>query len=169
MKFGLPALTHPLTLVFQYLYESSPTSENRPSTDLYPIGFFVEDYEFTSSGDLDENNGRYCVTPEFPNGVYAYFATSTQDIFGNVVGQFPYFIGNKYRSKFISENSSLDQTFDFNESNLIRNTLPYKVNEEFAGNDFIIESNDIINLLACYFRNLSGKTRSTGVTLIKLN
>jgi hypothetical protein len=24
---------------------------------------------------LDENNGRFGKTPEFPNGVYAYFAT----------------------------------------------------------------------------------------------
>ena len=24
---------------------------------------------------LDENNGRFCVTPEFPNGTYAYFST----------------------------------------------------------------------------------------------
>ena len=24
---------------------------------------------------LDENNGRFCITPQFPNGVYAYFAT----------------------------------------------------------------------------------------------
>ena len=30
---------------------------------------------FTGEGDLDEHNGRYCVTPDFPNGVYAYFAT----------------------------------------------------------------------------------------------
>ena len=130
------------SLVSGYTLNTS-NIQNRPSG--FDPGFFVDDYKFTNTGDLDEYNGRYCVTPEFPNGVYAYFATSTQDIFGNVVGQFPYFIGNKYRSKFISENSSLDQTFDFNESNLIRNTLPYKVNEEFAGNDFIIESNDIIN------------------------
>ena len=24
---------------------------------------------------LDENNGRYCVTPDYPNGTFAYFAT----------------------------------------------------------------------------------------------
>ena len=31
----------------------------------------------TSTDDsvLDENNGRFCVTPEYPNGTYAYFAT----------------------------------------------------------------------------------------------
>jgi hypothetical protein len=119
--------------------------ENRPSG--FDDGFFVEDYKFTNSGDLDEYNGRYCITPEFPNGIYAYFATCVEDVFGNLVGQFPYFIGESYRSKFISENTSLNQTFDFNKSNLIRNTLPYKVNEEYAGNDFIVESNEVINQL----------------------
>ena len=117
--------------------------ENRPSS--FDDGFFIEDYVFTNSGDLDEYNGRFCVTPEFPNGVYAYFATSEENLSGNLIGQFPYFVGERYRSKFVTENASLDQTFDFNNSKLIRNTLPYKVNEEYAGNDFIIESSEVIN------------------------
>jgi hypothetical protein len=116
---------------------------NRPSG--FSNGFFVEDYNFTNSGDLDEYNGRFCVTPEFPDGVYAYFATSVIDSQNNVVGSFPYFIGNKYRSKFISDNQSLNQSFDFNNSNLVRNTFPYKINDKYADNDFIIESNEIVN------------------------
>lgn len=40
-------------------------------------GAFVQDYEYIAgSGDLDECNGRFCVTPEFPDGTYAYFMTS---------------------------------------------------------------------------------------------
>ena len=38
-------------------------------------------------GDLD-CYGRFCVTPEYPNGVYAYFTTITFD--GHPA--FPYFI-----------------------------------------------------------------------------
>lgn len=39
-------------------------------------GAFVQDYEFVpGSGDLDECNGRFTVTPEFANGTYAYFLT----------------------------------------------------------------------------------------------
>ena len=117
--------------------------QNRPSS--FEPGFFTEDYKFTNDGDLDEYNGRFCVTPEFPNGVYAYFATSEENLFGNLVGQFPYFVGERYRSRFLSENKSLDQTFDFNKSKLIRNTFPYNVNNDYAGNDFIVESNEIIN------------------------
>ena len=35
----------------------------------------VEDHTFTGTETLDEHNGRFCRTPEFPNGVYAYFMT----------------------------------------------------------------------------------------------
>ena len=45
----------------------------------FGAGFFVEDYIFNNSGDLDENNGRFAKTPDFPNGVYAYFAGITTD------------------------------------------------------------------------------------------
>lgn len=39
-------------------------------------GTFVEDYEYvTGSGDLDQCNGRNTVTPDFPQGTYAYFLT----------------------------------------------------------------------------------------------
>lgn len=39
-------------------------------------GTFVADYEYVAgSGDLDECNGRQTVTPEFPEGTYAYFMT----------------------------------------------------------------------------------------------
>lgn len=39
-------------------------------------GTFVKDYEYREGeGDLDECNGRFCVTPEFPDGTYAYFLT----------------------------------------------------------------------------------------------
>ena len=46
---------------------------NRPTG--YAAGFFVEDHVFDESGDLDIHNGRFGKTPEFPNGIYAYFAT----------------------------------------------------------------------------------------------
>ncbi len=39
-------------------------------------GKFTEDYEFVKgSGDLDECNGRFGVTPEFPQGSYHYYLT----------------------------------------------------------------------------------------------
>ena len=105
----------------------------------FSSGFFIEDYRYTGGGDLDKNNGRFAKTPQFPNGVYAYYAS----IDGSNIPQFPYFVGNEYRSNTLFENTSLGQDFDFTNSNLVRNTLPYKVSDQYAGNDFIIESSDL--------------------------
>jgi hypothetical protein len=117
---------------------------NRPVSDDFVPGFFVEDYRFTNSGDLDKFNGRFAKTPEFPNGTYAYFAgigvTS-----GVLEPFFPYFIGNSYKSEFVAENKDLDQSFNFNNSSLVRNTFPYKVGEINAENDFIFESSTILD------------------------
>ena len=62
-------------------------------------GSFIEDYEYVPlSGRLDQYNGRYCVTPEFPNGTYAYFITET----------YPYIIGpSYYGDTTVDTNSSL--------------------------------------------------------------
>ncbi|MBU6174861.1 MAG: YHYH protein [Planctomycetes bacterium] len=39
-------------------------------------GTFLQDYTFSAgAGDLDECNGRFCKTPDFPMGTYAYFLT----------------------------------------------------------------------------------------------
>jgi len=39
-------------------------------------GTYTNDFEFVeNSGDLDECGGRYTVTPEYPEGTYAYFFT----------------------------------------------------------------------------------------------
>jgi hypothetical protein len=118
---------------------SLSTIENRVSTTEFPLGYFIDDYEFTNSGDLDEYNGRFCKTPEFPNGVYAYFSTAKLNPENNYVGTFPYFIGKYYRSKLILENTdlSLNQNFDFSNSKLLRNTLPYKNYDTYGRNDFL--------------------------------
>ena len=113
--------------------------KNRPTG--YEAGFFVEDHIFNGSGDLDIHNGRFGKTPEFPNGVYAYFSTVGLGTNTNKLeGLYPYFIGNSFRSPVIKENQTLTQEFDFNNSGLRRNTYPYNVDEKFGGNDFIIES-----------------------------
>ena len=78
---------------------------NRPGTAQFPSGIFQEDYTYVGDGDLDIHNGRYCKTPEFPDGVYAYFATinSTPESSGPLNGYkkplFPYIIGDSYKSK----------------------------------------------------------------------
>ena len=113
---------------------------NRPSLDILPAGFFVDDYKFTNSGDLDEHNGRFTKTPEFPNGVYAYFASTKLDISTSaqteIVPNFPYFIGNSFRYK-PEDNFVLDQNLDLDDKLLLRNTSPYRVNRKNSGNYFL--------------------------------
>lgn len=62
----------------------------------YPIGYFREDYEFiTHPGAddyLDAFNGRFCITPEYPNGTYAYFATVDE----NHNSAYPYLVGPNF-------------------------------------------------------------------------
>ena len=128
-----------LKIITSSYIENISNVKNRPTG--YPAGFFVEDHYYNGTGDLDIHNGRFGKTPEFPNGVYAYFTSvglGTQT--NKLEGQYPYFIGQTYRSPFIEVNQLLDQDFDFNNSGLRRNTYPYNVDEKHAGNDFIIES-----------------------------
>lgn len=59
----------------------------------YPLGYYIEDFEFIKgSGDLDEHNGRFCITPDYPNGIYAYFVTL--DSTGTAA--YPYTLGLNY-------------------------------------------------------------------------
>ena len=114
------------------------TLENRPNNSLFNLGYFVDDYKFTYSGDLDEHNGRFCRTPEYPNGVYAYFATAEVNVDNQIIGSFPYFIGTTYKSKAIEENKLLDfnQNSNLNNIKLKRNTYPYKLKDSHAKYDF---------------------------------
>ena len=60
----------------------------------YPLGLFREDYEYNTTSTatpdyLDEHNGRFCVTPEYPNGIYCYFSTVTE----SWNSAYPYIVG----------------------------------------------------------------------------
>lgn len=68
----------------------------------YALGAYIEDYEFVSgSGDLDVHNGRFCVTPEYPAGIYAYFVTLNESL----TPAFPYVIGPTYYGTVPSGNT----------------------------------------------------------------
>jgi hypothetical protein len=69
-------------------------AQNGPAiSTTYPLGYYIEDFSFDStSGDLDEHNGRFCVTPDYPNGTYAYFTT----IDSNLKATYPYTLGATY-------------------------------------------------------------------------
>ena len=55
--------------------------DSYPNTSI-PLGAFTQDFEYVEGfGDLDQCNGRFGVTPEFPEGIYYYMVTD----------EFPYF------------------------------------------------------------------------------
>tara|TARA_B110000444_G_C18794041_1_gene573938 strand:- start:110 stop:1483 length:1374 start_codon:yes stop_codon:yes gene_type:complete len=65
----------------------------------YFLGYFREDYEFISHSEeyyLDEHNGRFCVTPEYPAGTYAYFASVDE----NWNSAYPYAVGPSFYGNF---------------------------------------------------------------------
>ena len=67
----------------------------------YPLGFYLEDYEFAQSyGDLDVYNGRFAKTPEYPNGIYAYHAT----ISSTGKSEFPYIMAANYYGEVAEDN-----------------------------------------------------------------
>lgn len=76
-------------------FESGPDVSQR-----YPVGHYIEDYAYLGDlgkkqggeFDLDACNGRWCVTPEFPQGTYAYFTTISAE--GKPV--YPYNMGRRY-------------------------------------------------------------------------
>jgi hypothetical protein len=86
------------------LYTGATASQTGPPVSTaFPLGTYIEDYGYTAnSGNLDYYNGRYCVTPEFPSGTYAYFLNT--DASGNA--SYPNIIGPQYYSKFYGATTS---------------------------------------------------------------
>ncbi len=83
-----------------YSLSTNTTRVNGPAinqvvgTQTFFNGYFREDYVYapTSANTpdfLDEHNGRFCVTPEYPNGTYCYFAT----VDANWNSAYPYVVG----------------------------------------------------------------------------
>jgi len=97
----------------------------------FPEGFFIQDYRFDEAiGDLDEYNGRYCVTPEYPNGTYAYFCTIDDKLSSKP--EYPYIISTSFKNNPIPENydSRFIQDEKTESFDLIRNTGPYFIDSE---------------------------------------
>ena len=116
--------------------------DNRSSLSDFALGSFIEDYDYTADGDLDKYNGRFCKTPEYPNGVYAYFCTieeqdgSENPFNGTREPTFPYVL-NGFKFKKVEMNGkplSIQDMPLLNSGELLRNTLPYKLG--FVGSDY---------------------------------
>ena len=85
-----------------YQLKNQTTRTNGPAvnqvvgTQTFINGYFREDYEYVAHPNdpayLDSHNGRFCITPEYPNGIYCYF--TTVDV--NHKSTYPYVVGPTY-------------------------------------------------------------------------
>jgi hypothetical protein len=79
------------------------STASRPGPDVsttYPLGSYIEDYKYTAgTGTLDQYNGRFEITPEYPLGTYAYHVTL--DANGAI---YPYIIGPQYYGVVATDN-----------------------------------------------------------------
>ena len=111
-------------LVYEVDSNPNPTRGDGPPLATYPAGSFVDDYEYAFQlGDLDPYNGRFCKTPEYPDGTYAYFVTIDESDAGQAL--FPYIIGPQFYSQPDTWNMSQDATQDNIPTDVVRYRDPF--------------------------------------------
>lgn len=75
---------------------NGPAINQTAGTQTFFNGYFREDYEYvahpTDPTFLDDRNGRFCITPEYPAGIYCYFTT----VDANHNSAYPYVVGPTY-------------------------------------------------------------------------
>ena len=137
-------------------YRLNSSRVGGPPVSTFPLGFFVEDFTYHENNDdsyLDRNNGRFCITPEYPNGIYAYFITvnptsvESSGLFENYkIPTFPYVLGEKYHStpnEFNFTKSSNQDDYDIESNNWCRNTISYNLREDDVNYPYIYAPNNL--------------------------
>lgn len=98
---------HPIFALYGYKDAKEPKSDVKKLRSSYRLisgkrkgspenpggahdGAFARDYEYVAGwGDLDQCNGRYTVTKDFPDGTYAYFLTEDWPVIPRCFGSEP--------------------------------------------------------------------------------
>jgi hypothetical protein len=148
-------------------------TDGPPVNTTYPLGYFREDYEFVphnTADYLDEHNGRFCVTPEYPNGIYCYFTTvdaNHNSAYPYAVG--PTFYGNKTASTVASVSETTTQytleNADFNLSDLNIKVYPNPAQEFIAIQTDIQEKDLEVTLIDVLGKQLQTQKIVQGSTL----
>ncbi len=117
-----------------YQLQNITNRTNGPAVNTtYFLGYFREDYEYVANADekyLDEHNGRFSVTPEYPNGIYCYFAT----VDANHNSAYPYAVGPTFYGNLVASSvSSISEATTPYDSSLSVNELTL---ENFSINVF---------------------------------
>jgi hypothetical protein len=85
-----------------YELPGATTRINGPDVNnTYFEGYFREDYNYVSHPEefyLDEHNGRFAITPEYPEGIYAYYATVDE----NHNSAYPYAVGPTFYGNVVA-------------------------------------------------------------------
>jgi len=91
------------------------TFKNGPAVSTtYALGHYIEDFDYLGDHgytqgvdfDLNEQNVRWCVTPEYPSGTYAYFTT----INANGTPAYPYTTGRQYYGSPTGGSATISET-----------------------------------------------------------
>ena len=132
-----------------------------PVSTTYPLGYFREDYEYiapTGQDYLDSHNGRFCVTPEYPNGIYCYFAT----VDANWNSAYPYVVGPTfYGTKTGSKVTTISETVTiYNPSNGLaeQTAVDVKVFPNPSNDVLIVQLSDlVVSDVPVYLIDMNGK------------
>ncbi len=112
-------------LVYNETTNPYPVRTAGPLLTEETAGKFIEDYEYVFGlGDLDQYNGRFCKTPNFPEGVYCYFVTIDTTENGNAL--FPYVTGPDFNSVVDSWNLNKDAVQQNIPTGVVRYRDPYE-------------------------------------------
>ena len=146
-----------------YILDTSVKAGLRPPG--FAFGYFVNDYVFDNSGDLDIHGGRYCVTPQYPDGTYAYFYSVDVDSSGVAKPKFPYMVGGQFKDTPIEENfvTFFNQDIDIASRDLVRNISPYYLS--YGNSDYEL-IDDVKDVLKQEFEVI--KTKSAGISSVTI-
>ena len=95
-----PVISKPSLATIRSIFQDGNTPAQDDPSLAGASGYVVD---IASGESLDEFNGKFAVTPEYPNGTYAYFMTEN----GSGDPVYPYVIGPKYYGAPIFEGQEL--------------------------------------------------------------
>lgn len=159
-----------------YELRNITTRTNGPAVDAtYFLGYFREDYEYVANAAadyLDEHNGRFCITPDYPNGTYAYFATIDADLnsaYPYVVGPTFYGVSSDRKVSAISETTTPYTTtntsstlFETMKVGIYPNPATDLIAVQFGG---LVESDFRLDLIDATGRIIESKSINKGQTI----
>lgn len=127
--------------------DGTDVTDGPPVNTTFPLGYFNEDYEFVSHpGEedyLDVHNGRFCITPEYPNGTYAYFCTVDEQW----NSAYPYAVGPTFNGSIVAAKvQNIGEPVEtYTATTSVQELTPSAFTIFFSSNDLlIIQANDVI-------------------------